>query len=97
MVKKVFTIYDKKAFVYGPPVCFGKVGEALRWFCDIIAEPQGTVGKYPDDFQLYELGEYDDNTGSILTALPHMVANASEYKTKAPVVYEPAATDPKEK
>lgn len=92
MVRKVYSLFDKKALVYGPPICFGKVGEALRWLCDLMAEPTSTVAKYSDDFQLFELGEYDDNSGEILTAKPHLIACAAEY-CKKPVVYEPAATE----
>lgn len=93
MIRKVYSLFDKKALVYGPPVCFGKVGEALRWVCDLMAEPTSTVAKYSDDFQLFELGEYDDNSGEFnVPEKPHLIAAASEY-AKKPVVYEPAATE----
>lgn len=97
MLKKVFTIYDVKSFTYGPPVCFGKVGEALRWFCDLIAEPQSTICKYPNDFQLFEIGEYEDTSAELISAKPHLIGNAAEYTKVKPVVYEPAATNSEEK
>jgi len=60
---------------------------------DIIAEPQSTIAKYPNDFQLFEIGEYDDSSAEMLSKKPHLIANAAEYKKPDPVVFQPAATE----
>jgi len=41
------------------------VGVAIRSFSDEVnrKDPENQLFNHPDDFDLYELGEFDDNTG----------------------------------
>lgn len=78
-MKQIFSVYDRKAEFYGPIFLFSAVGEALRAFQELVNDPQSTPGKYPDDFELYRLGYYDEGTGS-LTHNPESLGRASQFR-----------------
>lgn len=62
MLLKIFTVYDCKAEAYLQPFYCKSKGEALRSFVEIANDKQSQIGKYPEDFTLFELGEFDDST-----------------------------------
>lgn len=57
---KLFTVYDSKTESYGKPFCMLTKGEALRGFADVANDPQTQISKYPADFTLFELGDWND-------------------------------------
>jgi len=67
MVNKVFAIYDSKAEAYMVPFFQPTKGQALRMFQDSCNDPKSQLNKHAADFTLFELGEYDDLTGTLTT------------------------------
>lgn len=59
------TVKDRAADAYGRPMFVPSVGVAIRSFSDEVNrdDPENQLNRHPDDFDLYELGEFDDNTG----------------------------------
>lgn len=74
------TVYDTKAKAYLPPQQYRTTLEAMRSFETTCKNPETQFNKYPEDFTLYEIGSFDDQTGelSLLDSKNHL-ANASEY------------------
>lgn len=64
MVLKMFTIRDQKSELFHKPFFKTTHGEAERDFTQACNDPQSTIHKFPEDFDLYYLGTYDDNAGS---------------------------------
>lgn len=62
---KIYSIYDKKALAYTNPFYYHQKGQAIRALEDAVNDPQNPLSKHPEDFTLYELGEWDDTTGAI--------------------------------
>lgn len=62
---KVYALRDTKAGIYHPPFYNHSHGEAERNFHQLVKDPKSTVHQYPEDFDLYHLGTYDDITGKI--------------------------------
>lgn len=83
MKRKLFAVYDLKAQFYGNPFLFTHKGEAIRAFMTACGDPQTNMYRYPEDYQLFYLGEYDDTTGRF-AGLPHPehLNNAIEFTTK---------------
>lgn len=80
MVLKVFSIFDEKASVFSQPFFSTHNGTALRSFSDLVGEPGNNVSKHPADFKLYLLGEFDDNSGVLLSKpQPEFLANATDF------------------
>lgn len=66
MILKVYSVRDAKGEVFHTPFYKKTHGEAERDFLTLVSDASGTVSKYPEDFDLWFLGEYDDATGKLL-------------------------------
>jgi len=82
MIQKIFAIRDIKAGNYATPFFMPSNGLAIRAFSDLVSDPKTTINRHPDDFQLFVIGEYDDNSGEIISTKPEFLSNASEYLKK---------------
>lgn len=81
MISKMFSIRDSKAEIYGNPFFQKSHGEAERNFKTLTNDGLSTVNKYPEDFDLYYLGMYDDQTGKTETLdTPQHVVKATALK-----------------
>lgn len=58
-----YSIYDSKAEAYLRPFYAPSKGLALRSVLAALEDPNHDLRKYPGDFTLFELGEWDDSTG----------------------------------
>jgi hypothetical protein len=65
MIKKMYSIYDVKAEAFFPPFYTETEGLALRMIMETLSDPNSNLSKYPADFTLFYLGEFDDNTAEI--------------------------------
>lgn len=66
MKLKAFTIRDTKGEVFNTPFFQKTHGEAERSFKSLLNDQQSMVAKYPEDYDLYYIGEYDDQSGQLL-------------------------------
>lgn len=64
MKLKVFAIKDSKIEAFKNPIFLNSQGEAIRALTDEVENPQSLFHKYSEDFTLYELGTYDDQTAT---------------------------------
>lgn len=60
MLLKVFSVYDSQVEAYMQPFFCQSKGHAIRSFTEAVSDSSSTIGKYPSDFTLFELGEFDD-------------------------------------
>jgi len=65
----VFSIYDTKSEVFGPPFHQINVASAERAFLQLCADERSTIYQFPDDFRLMHLGSFNDHSGTF-TNLP---------------------------
>jgi len=83
MILKAFTIYDNKAEAYLNPFFMGTTGEALRAFTDAVNDrnnPNSNLTRHPADYQLFEIGEFENGTGNLLNKEPRVnLGNGLEY------------------
>jgi len=65
MIQYICTVKDRAADAYGRPMFVPSTGVAIRSFSDEINRnaADNQLYNHPDDFDLYELGSFDDNTG----------------------------------
>lgn len=63
MIKQMFSIRDTKSAIYSDPFYAITHGVAERNFHEIANDSSSIVYKHPEDFDLYHIGEFDDNTG----------------------------------
>lgn len=79
MILQIFSIRDSKGDLYGQPFFQKTPGEAERSFKTLINDEKSMPSKYPEDFDLYQLGKFDDATGKItpLDTPQHLVKAVS--------------------
>ena len=67
-VSGVFCTYDRVAENWGNPFVAPHAGIAIRGFTDAIIHPQGPsdISNHPDDFDLFQVGEFDAETGVLI-------------------------------
>lgn len=52
---------------------------AMRDFGDLARDETTSVNKHPDDYILYRVGSWDDDTGTITREEPIKLAHARDY------------------
>lgn len=75
-------MYDSAAKAYTQPFFLHNDGLAIRAFQDNVNSDQETnITKHPDQFTLFKIGEYEDQTGEIVK-LDNLksLGNGLEYK-----------------
>lgn len=95
MEHKVFAIKDQKAHVFMPPWLKGSAGEAERDFRTVVNQKDSIFGQYPKDFDLYQLGTFDDNSGKfkLLDSPLHLISAIELHSSFLNQAIEPALTD----
>lgn len=70
MLMNAYVIRDKKVEVFHKPfflpVSNNPHGEAERGFHTAVSDPQTNMAKYPEDYSLWYIGQYDDNQGMMI-------------------------------
>lgn len=72
---KVFTVLDTKAQAYLPPFYIPNEDVAKRAMQQCLMDPNHAFAMSPQDYQLYILGEFDQETGkfTLLDGPTHVV------------------------
>lgn len=65
MKSKLFVVHDNKVGAYLPPMIFRTAGECLRAFVATCDDPSTMFSKWPADYTLFEVAEFDDETGCV--------------------------------
>lgn len=81
MKKYVCASYDKKAKCFSHPFYVGQAEMAIRALHDAANDPTHEVFKHPEDYGLFLLGTFDDETGKFTCkGEPENIAEAINLK-----------------
>lgn len=69
---RVFAIYDRKAEGYQAPFAVPTIGQAERAFMDACSEPGTDLSKHPEDYSLYCVGSFDQQSGVLVGEATHV-------------------------
>lgn len=79
MEYKICAIKDRSIEAYINVHVVRAEGQAIRQFMDALADQKtGTLHTHPDDYDLYCIGHYDDNTGHITPETPRKIADGKQ-------------------
>lgn len=72
----VLSVHDRAADVFATPTFHLSVGSAIRAFTDEINrdDPGNILFKHSEDFDLYDMGTFLDNTGMFEVGIPRLIA-----------------------
>lgn len=81
MLIKVFSVFDVKVAAYAQPFFMRTSGEAVRAFVQSCNDENTQLAKTPEDFSLFELGEFNDQNG-LMTSYDHpkVIMKASDAR-----------------
>lgn len=78
---KLFAIKDHKSGIFLQPNFQKSIPDALRSWEIISNEGDSMVSRFPNDFRLYHLGDFDEQTGEIsILAHPSDLGSAADFK-----------------
>jgi len=77
MKTMMFSVFDVKAAVFGTPFFMPREAAAIRAFGDLANDLQTMVGKHPEDFILYHIGDFDDEHADVDTVKPRSIVTAA--------------------
>lgn len=83
MIQFIVSVKDRCANAFGRPFFVPSVGLAIRSFSDEVnrSADDNQMNRHPEDFDLYELGTYDDESGIIYChSSPVELAQAKQVK-----------------
>lgn len=84
MILEVYSIRDAKTNQFAFPWAARARGEALRIFEGVVNDERTFINKYPEDYDLYFHGHFDDNDGKFqLEHSPVHIKKAVELKKLA--------------
>lgn len=86
MMVRIYAVYDKKAEAYLAPFTFPHDGQALRAFSDTVNDESTQFYRHADDFDLYSLGTFDQESGEF--------QNEKHFLAGARFVLEPVPDGP---
>lgn len=70
MKLKVYSLFDSAAGAYTQPFFMHNDGLAIRAFSDNVNADNNNVSYHPDQFTLFQVGEWDDISGEIVEISP---------------------------
>lgn len=79
---KVLAIRDRAADTFSQPMFFASLGSGVRAFGDEVkrVHENNNLNKHPEDFDLFHLADYDDDTGTFEgLSRPVQVAIGKDY------------------
>lgn len=87
MKLNAYVVYDRAAEAFSQPMFVINEAVMLRILKNCLQNPEHNYAMNPDDFTLYLMGEFDDNTGVITGELRKVTAlNALITKQNLEVV-----------
>lgn len=83
MILTICAVMDSAINAFGRPIFVPAKGAALRSFMDEINRPGSDFHLHPDDFTLYTLGHFNDETGEFIPG-QMVLARGKDVKNDAP-------------
>lgn len=83
MKTKVLAVFDVQAQAFQRPIFVPSVGFATRMLVDEVnrAAQDNLLYQHPEDFRLFELGEWDESSGLFVChALPSLICDCVALK-----------------
>lgn len=84
MKLKMYAIKDRATEQYDRPLYFLSAGQANRAFTDEInrADGNNAIYQHPDDYDMYDIGEFNTDTGETEGKKPELMTRGKDVKIK---------------
>lgn len=84
---RLFCIRDSQAEAFMRPFCALTDGAAIRTFSDMVNadNKESLITAHPEDFTLFSLGSFDEQSGAMNVHEPRSLGNGSTFTLEARV------------
>ncbi len=86
MKLNVYTIFDTASGTYWKPLMAKSDGEIMRSFKDISCDAEHPVGQHPEDYSLWRIASWCDNTAKYILEDKECLATALEVVARSRTV-----------
>lgn len=87
MILGIYAVNDSKAGNMAAPFFVINDNVAIRSFTFAANDPNLDLNRYPSDYVLYKLGEFDNETGSFdILPIPQNLGSAAQYLVNKGVI-----------
>lgn len=78
----MLSVRDRAADTFARPFCVPAVGMGVRSFTDEVnrQDSNNPLWMHPEDYDLYEIGSFDESDGSIVWLKPRQVAIGKDVR-----------------
>lgn len=84
MISKIVVVRDRAIDSFGTPFFVQALGQAVRSFTDEVNRADSELGRHSEDYDLYEIGEFDSDTGAVNSMeRPRMIAVGKDVKIRS--------------
>lgn len=80
MIAKMYSVYDAKAGSFAQPFFSQNEALAIRAVSAVMQDERHTFWMHSEDYSVYLLGEWDDETGRIEAIQPVVIATLTQIK-----------------
>lgn len=83
MILSVFSVFDAKAALFGIPFTEQRDAVAIRLFSDAVNDGSNENNqwyKHPEDFSLFRIGSFDQESGRLSHITPESLITASAVR-----------------
>lgn len=85
MKSGVYSVFDRKAVLFGGLLFFANDEMAKRGALDLLREGGDTpMNRYPEDFDVYAVGEFDNSDGDLVGHKPRLVCRFADFVVRQP-------------
>lgn len=75
----LYAVKDTKVGAFMPPFVARARGEAVRSFQAAIQDGTHAFAKFPADYELWQVGEFDDAHGELMPRVPDRIIGGNEF------------------
>lgn len=78
--KLIYSVHDVKAGYMTEPRFYKTSVDAVRQFEQACKDENSQLNMYPEDYVLVSLGEFDEESGEIISWTPKTISTAAEFR-----------------
>lgn len=79
MISGIFTVRDMVSLIFLEPFCAPTIESAIRSFGEACRTDGHQFNKFPEDFALYKIGEWNGEVGEVISEPATKVAMAMDF------------------
>lgn len=76
------SVRDSAMAAFAPPMTFVAMGQAQRMFRDEVNRKDGHMYGHPEDYELWLIGEFEEDSATLTPCRPECVCRAKDVVVK---------------